>query len=435
MEPGHTPAPDSGFSPGLYCKKFRPAEKNRSVSKLILPKIWLIIFLMLFLFRNTENQRGYANQGSGEPPVLLNREIPRYLTERNFRQALTQPFSASWSNVGIRAILQRIRETQNISIILDRRIDPSRKLKIDLQNQTLEQGLAQIADLIQARCIIVGSNIFIGPDAEVSKLKTLLQLKSDALHELADSQNTLKSRVIQLSRNHTFHFQDLDTPAEILQNITNSYQIKIDNEQLVPHDLWSNFSLVSVNATESLSLILIQFDLTYEWAGEATGIRLAAVPDKVLIKRTYPLPGKSIDSVTAQIKEQFPDLVLTSSGKLLSVQAAMDVHEQIEQLLNPKKTVHPVRAGGGKTVPLNRRKFTLRGKKVPVLAIMQKLEQSGIEFEYDKQELVEADINLLQLIDVAVVDAEADEFFDALFSSFKLDYKMQGVKITLTPQK
>ena len=113
----------------------------------------------------------------------------------------------------------------------------------------------------------------------------------------------------------------------------------------------------------------------------------------------------------------------------------MDVHEQIEQLLNPKKTVHPVRAGGGKTVPLNRRKFTLRVKKVPVLAIMQKLEQSGIEFEYDKQELVEADINLLQLIDVAVVDAEADEFFDALFSSFKLDYKMQGVKITLTPQK
>lgn len=390
---------------------------------------------MLFLFRNTENLRGYADQDSGESPVLLNREIPRYLTERNFRQALTKPLSASWSNVGIREIIQRIGETHNISIILDRQIDPSLKLKIDLQNQTLEQGLAQIAELVQARTIIVGSNIFIGPAAEVSKLKTLLQLKSDALHELADSQKALKSRVIQLSRNQTFHFQDLDTPAEILQNITNAYQIKIDNEQLVPHDLWSNFSMVSVNATESLSLILIQFDLTYEWVGEAASIRLTAVPDKVQIKRTYPLRGKSIDAVTAQIKDQFPDLELTSSGKLLSVLAAMDVHEQIEQLLNPQKTVRPIRAGVGETVPLNRRKFTLRVKKVPVLAIMQKLEQSGIEFEYDKQELAKADINLLQLIDVAVVDADAREFFDALFSDFKLDYKMQGVKITLTPQK
>ncbi|MCA9005871.1 MAG: hypothetical protein KDA70_11425 [Planctomycetaceae bacterium] len=403
--------------------------------KLTCSPFWLIVCLMLFLFGTAENQEGYANQNPGESPVLLNRETPRYLSERSFRQALTQPFSASWSNVGIRSIVQRIRETQNISIILDRRIDPSRKLKIDLQNQTLEAGLTQIAELVQARCITVGSNIFIGPEKAVSDLNTLLQLKSDKLQELADSQKELKSRVLQLSRNQTFHFQDLDTPAEILKHISEACQLTIDNQQLVPHDLWSNFSLVSVNANESLSLILIQFDLTYDWAGEANSIRLTAIPDKVQIKKTYPLRGKSFESVIRQLKEQFPDLELTSSGKLLSVQATMDVHEQIEQLLNPQKGAKPVRPGAGETVPLSRRKFTLRVKKVPVLAIMQKLEQSGIEFEYDKQELAKAGIDLLKPIDVAVVDADAAEFCDALFSSYKLDYEIQGVKITLTPQK
>tara|TARA_R100001132_G_C3274277_1_gene96452 strand:+ start:3151 stop:4368 length:1218 start_codon:yes stop_codon:yes gene_type:complete len=405
------------------------------VRKLSSLKYWLIFCLLLISFRNTVNQRGYAYQGPGETPVLLNREIPRYLTERDFRQALVQPFSASWSNVGIRAIIQRIRETQNISIILDRRIDPSRKLKIDLQNRSLQEGLEEIAERVQASCITVGSNVFIGPEEAVSKLNTLLVLKSDALHELTDSQKRLKSRDLQLSRNQSFHFQDLDTPAEILRQITDAYRIKVENEQLVPHDLWSNFSLVSVNATESLSLILIQFDLTYDWAGEANRIRIAAVPDKVLIKKTYPLRGKPVESVTRQLKEQFPELEPTVTGKLLSVQAAMDVHEQIEQFLNPQRTAQPVRSGVGKTVPLSRRKFTLRVKKVPVLAIMQKLEQSGIEFEYDKQELAEAEINLLQLIDVAVLDADAEEFFDALFSSFKLDYQIQGTKVTLTPQK
>ncbi|MCA9019747.1 MAG: hypothetical protein KDA74_06375, partial [Planctomycetaceae bacterium] len=257
----------------------------------------------------------------------------------------------------------------------------------------------------------------------------------DKLQELADSQKELKSRVLQLSRNQTFHFQDLDTPAEILKHISEACQLTIDNQQLVPHDLWSNFSLVSVNANESLSLILIQFDLTYDWAGEANSIRLTAIPDKVQIKKTYPLRGKSFESVIRQLKEQFPDLELTSSGKLLSVQATMDVHEQIEQLLNPQKGAKPVRPGAGETVPLSRRKFTLRVKKVPVLAIMQKLEQSGIEFEYDKQELAKAGIDLLKPIDVAVVDADATEFCDALFSSYKLDYEIQGVKITLAPQK
>lgn len=391
--------------------------------------------MMLFSFRNTANQRGYAYQAPSESPALLNREIPRYKTERNFRQALTQPFSASWSNVGIRAIIQRIRETQNISVILDRRIDPSHPLKIDLQNQTLEEALDQIAELANARIIIVGSNVFIGPDTAVSKLKTLLELKSDALRELAASQKELNSRVFQLSRNQSFHFQDLETPAKILQNITNTYQIKVKNERLVPHDLWSNFSMVSVNANESLSLILIQFDLTYEWVEQATSIQLETVPERVLIQKTYSLRGKSIDSITSRLKEQFPDLELTINGKLLSVQAAMDVQDQIELLLNPQRAARPVRSGVGNTVPLNRRKFTLRVKKVPVLAIMQKLEQSGIEFEYDRQELAEAKIDLLQLIDITVVDADAQEFFDALFSTFKLDYKMQGVKITLTPQK
>jgi len=112
------------FQPAISVK-YRPEEKTQTVRKLSSLKYWLIFCLLLISFRNTVNQRGYAYQGPGETPVLLNREIPRYLTARDFRQALVQPFSASWSNVGIRAIIQRIRETQNISIILDRRIDPA----------------------------------------------------------------------------------------------------------------------------------------------------------------------------------------------------------------------------------------------------------------------------------------------------------------------
>lgn len=85
-------------------------------------------------------------------------------------------------------------------------------------------------------------------------------------------------------------------------------------------------------------------------------------------------------------------------------------------------------------VPIQRRKFTLRVKRVPLLAIMKKLEQSGIEFDYDNSQLVDAGIDLNQQIDISVKDANAREFFDTLFASLKLNYQIQRTRVTLSPK-
>lgn len=331
-------------------------------------------------------------------------------------------------------ILEKIQDTQQISLILDRRIDPSTKLNIDLQNQALEAGLHEIAAQLHARTTIVGSNVYMGPDQAVGTLKTLLALKHQELLSLSDSDPGLKSRVQQLSRNRSFYYQDLDTPAEILKQITEAYQITISNPERIPHDLWSHGSLMAVNANEALTLILNQLDLTFLWEKQGRAIRIMSLPDRVTIQKTYPPRGSSLADTVRHLKETFPEATITAAGSMILVDASSDIQEKIEADLNPSRG--PSRNMPSKPIevpPIRRRKFTLRVQKVPVLAVMQKLEQSGIEFKYQEDQLKQAGVDLTRRIDISVENANATEFFDALFGPLKLSYQIEGLTVTLTP--
>lgn len=395
---------------------------------LISPSLCLIFLGQVFLLRDT------TAQAETDPPVVLNRAQPRFLSGRSFTNALSQPLSANWSNVGIRDILEKIQDTQRISLILDRRIDPSTKLKIDLQNQTLETGLNYIAAQLYARTALVGSNVYLGPERAVGTLKTLLDMKQQELHSLADSQSALKRRVQELSRNKTFHFQDLDTPTDLLKQITEAFQITISNPQRIPHDLWSHGTLVSVSANEALTLVLNQLDLTYLWENQGRGIRLVSIPDRVTVQKTYSTRGKSVTDTIRRLKEKYPEATVTADGRMVLVDASSDIQERIRAELNPAARPPSRRMPTPKidVVPIQRRKFTLRVQKVPLLAVMQKLEQSGIEFKYQPDQLRQAGVDLTQMIDISVQNANAEEFFDALFRPLNLSWQVKGLTVTLT---
>ncbi|QDU09322.1 hypothetical protein [Gimesia aquarii] len=398
------------------------------------PNWWFLILLLLFSSGIGPIRSITARASLENSNASLNRETPNYLANRNFRKGLTKTFSASWSNVEIRSIIQRIRSTQNISIILDRRIDPSLKLKLDIQNLTLEQGLKNLASQAHAKTVLVGSNVYIGPEKAVSNLKTLLEIRKQELVDLTESHPRLKRRFLFLSQRKTFHYQDLDQPSEILEQITDAYQITAKNQDLIPHDLWSHSTFTSVNATEALSLLLIQLNLTYRWNAQETQIELIPIPASVTITKSYTPRAKSVAILINQLKERFPDIEIRRAEKTVSIRTTAEVHEEIEQHLNPKAAINKRKPQSINAVPIQRRKFTLRVKKAPILAIMNKLEASGIEFHYNAKQLQEAGIDLNQLIDISVKDASAGTFFDSLFRTLNVSYAIEGTKIVLTPK-
>lgn len=435
MEACNSPALDVCFSSHTNRSKCRLDRKTRIVKLLRHRLKWWILGILLII---SHEMGGIpfvsATQISENQSAVLDRKIPNYLNGSQFRRKLSQPFSASWSNVGIRSIIQRISSTQNISIILDRRIDPSMKPMLDLQNLTLEEGLQKIASLANSKATIVGSTVYIGPEKMSSKLKTLLELNKEELFERVNTQSDLKSRALLLNKKKSFHFQDLDRPSDILKNITNTYQITVKDIKLVPHDLWASGTLSAVNANEAISLVLIQYNLTYQWGKRGTQIQLVPIPDSVTIDKTYTPRGKSINSTLSLLKDQFPGLSMVQSGKSISINASIEQHEKIKRLLNPKMKSRTSEPRKIRSFPIQRRKFTLRVKKAPLNAIMNKLEQSGIEFQFNKSQLDDAGVDLSKQIDISVNQANAQEFFDALFGPVNLNYKINGSQITLTPK-
>ena len=64
----------------------------------------------------------------------------------------------------------------------------------------------------------------------------------------------------------------------IVEQIAGRYKLKVKDLDRVPHDVWAHATLPSVNSYEALSLVLIQFDLTFQWNNDASTIQIVPLP-------------------------------------------------------------------------------------------------------------------------------------------------------------
>lgn len=347
--------------------------------------------------------------------------------------------TASWENVEVRKILRRLETQQQVSLLKDRRIDPSRKPKLALGLKPVREYLAEIAKQVDADIRFMADTAYIGPRSAAVKVLTLEALRLREMQTIASA----NGRLADMVRRRSVSWEELDEPRGILTNLAKTYGLTIENPDVVPHDVWPAGSLRNARITEALTLLLIQFDLTFAWTNQGKSVRLVPVPDVVAIQQTYTprLKGTAAErraiaaKLLAEWKQEIPGLegkVLGRSGKI-SVQATAEQHATIAKLLDPRQAA-PRKANGNDPLPINRREFTLRIENVRVRDLMTKLEESGIEFEYDAAALTAAEVNLNQTVKIDVTQADAKKFFTAMFSPLNLKFTIDGLKVTLSPE-
>ena len=371
-----------------------------------------------------------ACAGQTGPTAPRDRSSAVFLTGPKFHVELDKPLSGSWTNVELRDLLNKLASKSGIAILLDRRVDPTVSIPVKIANRSLNDGLQDIARDLGAGVSLPDNLVFIGPPTAVSRLRTLIELRSG---ELSSKTNPVpESRRNSLARRQTFSWDDLETPAEILKRIADHHHLQIRQLELVPHDLWAGNSLPSVAAAEALSLVLIQFDLTFAWTEAGQGIEVVPIPETVVVERRPRARGRSLPDLLKLVTEQFPKLDAQIEGTELLVRGTVEDHEAVAALLNPstlRKPAVPVPA------PLRKRIYTLTYERAPVRAIMKELEKSGTLFVYDAAALSAAGIDLDQTVDLKLDKASADEFFKALFSPLKLSIEIDNVTVKLTPKK
>lgn len=367
--------------------------------------------------------------GPGAEVVLDRSPAPR-LAGGRFTAELQRPLTASFKGLPLRDVLRRISDEREIAILLDRRIDPSQEVAVDFAGERLADALQDLSTRAGAEMRVAGHVVYLGPSSAAAKLRTLVELRGE---ELNSRETPLRQRQ-ELARRRTIHWNDLDRPADIVRETASAYALEVLGLEKIPHDLWAGATLPDLSAREALSLVLIQFDLTFQWGEGASAIRIEPLPDRLVLERRYRPRGESAAAAAERWRGEFSGLQAEPLGSEVVVTATAEQHEAIADSLRPRRSRTRSHATERPT-PIERRRFTLQMERVPASALMRKLEESGIEFGYSAAELSDAGIDLDQPITVRVRDAGPDELLRAVFEPLGLRPTYEGLTVTLTPRR
>ncbi len=354
-------------------------------------------------------------------------DIP-WRTGVRFRSELHEPITANWRSVELRSVLQQISLDREVSILLDRRVDPTVTLPVEFVNQPLKDGLTKLAQRFQGGCSVPDNVVYLGPRDSVDKLRTLIALRTE---DLASSERPVsKERQQVWLKTRTVRWDDLDSPRAILDRLQADLNFRIENPAQIEHDLWAEAVLPQVNGIEALSLILIQFDLTFGWQDAGQAIELVPAPATVRIERRHKPRGKSVEKTLADWQANWPHAEFQPADREIIALATLEEQEEI----SAGKPARAKPALAEKPIPLDRRQFTLKIKDVSAQDLMIELEKSGIVFDYAPETLAAEGIDLSRFVELDVRKLSADEFFHALFDPLGVKFTIDGLTVTLKPK-
>ncbi len=315
-----------------------------------------LLFTFLAMASNLVGQKPSATNGStrsvARPDAL----------------ALSRPVAIHWQDVPVRDALSRLGQTQQIDLVLDRRIDPETRLEVQL-NGPLGQELDRLAVDQQWAVSRLPATLYIGPPETTAKLATIYAVN--------------RQRVLRMERQAARHWlqrhptgwEFLSEPREIVQRFAIAADVSLEGTEQIPHDVWKSAQLSDKDLIEQLTIVLAGFDLAVVPTGVTTG-RIVRIPHQVTItehlrvgdKRPLPLDT---------LREQFPKLKMKRADGTLLVRGRIeDVRALRQSLLGRPTRAHRGAAG-------RQERFSLRAEQQRLIDVLELLAtREGLEIQW-----------------------------------------------------
>ena len=193
----------------------------------------------------------------------------RWATDKAFQQARHRPFSISWQAAPLRDRIGQLARQQGISVFLDRRIDPRTPINLTASNVTMEQLLLQLCDQQELGFCRLGDTFYVGPKLAAQRL----------LISSAGASKPGRRSSSALLKKAAFGWPDLTTPKEALNALIAEANLKLENADLLPHDMMSSGNIPPMPLDRRLRLLLIQFDLGFELKRNSRTVVLRRLSD------------------------------------------------------------------------------------------------------------------------------------------------------------
>ena len=357
----------------------------------------------------------------GRPPDASG--AARWVTGTDFQKRLARQVNIAWSGNPLRSALQGLSEAQRVAVLIDRRVDPGQKLELQIAGVPLRMALEEIARSRGLGVSLLGSVAYFGPPEVAARLRTIAALRKEEIRRLSP---VLARKFAQV---RSVAWDDFATPRELIERLGSQDRLELVGLEQVPHDLWAAGALPATSLVDRLTLIAVQFDLTFDVSPDAKAIRLVPVPDDVTLVRSY--PGGSRPNTTAErFAAMVPDARVKVVGSMVYVKGLLEEHERISAPRRPAtQDRHPSPANAGKT-----RIDKMSVQNVPVGKVLEHLAaQLKLDLRIDHQGLQAAGVSLEQLISVNVENVTVDELLSEVIKSCPLKWVRRNNVVEIKP--
>ncbi len=348
----------------------------------------------------------------------------RWVTGAALQQRLAQPVRCSWPGVPLRQALQSLSRAERLAVLIDRRIDPGQKLQLQLDAVPLKTALHDIAEHRRLGVSMLGPVAYYGPPWAATRLRTISELREEEAQRLPSD---VARKLLQPA---PAGWEDFAEPRQILEQWARQTGVKIVGlERRIPHDLWAAAELPPMSPVDRLTLVLIQYDLTFQISIDGKSIALVPLPDDVALVRAY-RGSEQPEAMAAKFARLIPNARIKVVGDLVYVKGLWEDHHRIT---SPKPPPRPP-AGGNGSDDLSLRRFTLNVKEQPVSAILNTLaKQIGLDMRIDHDALRAAGISLDRRVSFSVHDATLDELLGKVTQPAGLKFTRKDRKVSIRP--
>lgn len=330
-----------------------------------------------------------------------------------------------WSEAPIRGAVRSLSTTHRVAVLIDRRVDPDRKLELTLAHLTLQEVLRQLAEQQGQEISVLGPVVYLGPPEAASRLRTLSALR----HEEVRAAGPLVARRFLAAER--LRWPDFAAPRDLLSQLAGTAGFEIAGLEQVPHDLWAEADLPALSLIDRLTLIAIQFDLTFEIGPEGRQVRLVPIPEDVAVEREYPA-GRDPQRSAQAWASLAPHSRVRVAGDRIVVRGPVEDQEAIAAARRPRASSPP--KPSPRKPPESR--FTVTGAKGPLGHLLKELAAKlQLELRIDEEALEEAGISLNDQVSFRVTNGTIDELLDAVLAPAGCAFRREGNVVKVFPAR
>ena len=287
----------------------------------------------------------------------------------------------------LRRAIEGLSQAQKVAILIDRRVDPSEKLNLTIKDTPLRSALQEIADHCGLGVSRIGmAVVYFGPPSIAEKLPSIEAAFVRAVRRLSPPAQR------KFFQSKALAWDDLASPRDLLAQLGQQNRVAIDGLDCVPHDLWAAADLPPLSLIDRLTLIAVQFDLTFKVASGEARLGLIPVPENL------PTPAKKSKETSVGSRPPRPPPAEPSAS--------------VERIRIQRLSVQAEPLG-------------------PVLR--QLANRLGLELRMDEKALAAAGISLDQRVSVKIENATVDELLRQLLKSTGLKFHRRQRVVEILP--